>query len=573
MRRSLWLAVVLGVFLPVVGLWAQTAAPTTNSEQPTVTSPQQVSEDASALYEQASGLSLLRGLALTDDQLKQLLPLLQSARDQRQNFLTQAATLWQQADATVQSALAAPGGPATVAAADPTQVRATVAAYGNLQALLQQSQDNLAAQFLALLTPAQAAAVEGAGQAEQRRQVELQLGGAHSVPEYLAGQMDTLRALAPPEYFLLRHWLSRHWAALLRSPDVPGFDYLTGRLLSFMDQTVALPPDAYAAQYDQVPDLLAQYLGLPAAVQTVFFDYSYVELLIGSDQSLAVVQRLLDSPPSGVPEPDPAVQQAADQLAAGADRLALTDLIEALRLTPGQVRAVSALVGPGAGRDAAREQAAALAPDRLILEQIRDALLPGATLPEDLAPSWSTLRDREQQRQREAQAQMVATLLRLQDLLTVDQAALIDWPPAPATATDTRAGQLQDLRQIAAEMQRGYDFLVGLRFQRMALYLRTRVLRTREFVSQYFPPDSPAAPVAFNLALSYVSQAKTTKPPAWDSTWPRLVTDLMIGLGAVPSPWPLPQATRPLSWEQVEAALTSEAAPAFLAALASSAPQ
>jgi len=313
-------------------------------------------------------------------------------------------------------------------------------------------------------------------------------------------------------------------------------------------------------------------MGLPAAAQTVFFDYSYVELLIGSDQSLAVVQRLLGGATPAVPEPDPAVQQAADALATGADRLALTDLLQRLGLTPGQVRALSTLVGPVAGEDAAGAQAAALAPDRVILGQIRDALLPGGTLTQDLTQAWSTLRDREQQRQREAQAEVVTTLLRLQDVLTVDQAALIAWPPAPTTAGDTRAAQLQDLRQIAAEMQRGYAFLAGLRFQRIAIYMRTRVLRTQEFVNQYFPPGSPAAPVAFNLALSYVSQAKTTKPPDWDATWPLLVTDLMIGLGAVPSPWPGPQATRPLSWEQVQAALTSEAAPAFLAALAQSTP-
>jgi hypothetical protein len=502
---------------------------------------------------------------MTDDQLGQLLPILQNLQQARQTMLQTAATLWQQNGATLPSAIdAAAAGRSAAEALAAAQTALT--SFDQAVATLQQANRNAAAQLEALLGPAQDALYESLQQSLVRQQTEALLGGAPSVQDYLAGQIDVLRGLGQSEYQLVRYWEAERLAALLRPANAPGFSYVQARVLDIMDSLYSLNDTTYAYQRPNLAAQIARYLGLPAAVRPVYLTWDQMALLLSSDQSAQVVQQLLGQTPEATPAVDPEVTQQAQQMRDAAAQARVLRLAADMALTAGQLRAMQPAVQQAAAamKRLADGGQARLAKDQASLHELRDTLLAGPTAPPDLQQAWASLQQALQEERRTALGAATAALARTRDFLTTPQAALLDWPSALGGGATTQQAERQELQRVAGQMQRAYYFYSLLRYQRQTLYPRIRVARTRELLDEYLPASSPLRQQAETFVLNLVSQMRNTPEGAWEATWPRLVTELMVGLGAVPGPGEVVSTPRPLAWADYFTVLTDPQAPVII---------
>jgi len=345
---------------------------------------------------------------------------------------------------------------------------------------------------------------------------------------------------------------------MLRPTQAPGFDYLTTRILEILDTVYLADAAAYARQQAALPAMIGQYLGLREVTQPGYFLWDQVELLLQSDQSVQVVQQLLGQQPAPIPPVEGQAAEAAESLARTAGQAQVLALVNDLGLTAGQLRAMAPLVqrAESAIRGLAAATTTRVAGSQAALHQMRDALLAGSALAPEQQQAWTTLREALNQDRQKALAAAVAALVRTRDLLSMEQAALVEWPAALAGGPEQREAQLQDLRAVAGQIRRGYLFFAGLRFQKISIYTRIRVQRSRELLADYLPENSPRWDQAEAFVLGLVSEARSSPLEAWAQVWPRLATRLMVGLGAIPGPESLVATPRPISWERYWGTLT-----------------
>ncbi len=561
-----WLACLCMLLALRVEARAQdTGVPTVPTEAAPVAAAPTTPSDARKLYEQVNALSVVRGLNMTDDQLEQLLPILRNLREARQTALQTAAALWREKGAELRAAVdAAAAG--RIAAEALAGAQAALSAFEQATAALEQANRAAAAQLEGLLGPVQGLLYESRQQSLVRQQSEARLGGAPSVQDYLAGRAEVLRGLGVDEYRLVRYWEATRLAALLRPPNAAGFPYVQARVLELLDALYLLNGPAYAAQRTALPAQIAQYLGLPAAVRPVYFTWDKLDLLLTSEQSVQVAQQLLGQTPEPVPTLDAQVAEQAQQMQEAAAQARVLRLAGDMAMTAGQLAAMQPAVQQAAGakQRGTETQEALIARSQAALQELRDTLLASAGAPLELQQAWVALEQALQEQRQAARSTATAALVRTRDLLTTDQIALVDWPVILGTGSEARQAQLEELRGVAGQMQRAYDFYAQLRYQRRWLYANIRVARTRELLDEYLPADSPLRPQAESFVLGLVSQARTTPEENWNDTWPRLVTDLMVGLGVVPGPGQVVSVPRPVAWEDYFTILTDPQAPVII---------
>jgi hypothetical protein len=524
--------------------------------------------DARKLYEQDNALLVIHGLAMTSDQMKQLLPLLQGLQKARQTFQATAADLWAKKGTAVQGALEAvaagqPLGPALAA------VQAPLDSFSQAAATLQQANQNAAEQLDTLLGPSAEGLYETLPRYLLREQSEQLLGGAANVQEYLANQVDVVRGLDRQSYQLVRYWEAERLAALLRPPAATGFSYVQARMLDMLDRLYLQQDASYTQQRPNLADQIAQYLYLPAAVRPAYFTFNEIALLLTSDQSVQVVEQLLGQKPEPVPGAEPAVAQRAQQMRDAAAQARVLELAGGMGLTVGQLRAMQPLILQAAqAMDPAQT-----APDSVLtgreasLHELRDLLLTGtanSAVPADLQQVWRGLQAELQEDRQTAVGTATDALGQTRELLTVAQTALLDWPGALTGGRATRQAQLGELQAVAAQMLRGYSFFSLMRQVRVSIYPHIRMARAHDLLAEYLPANSPALPQAQTFVLTLVSEARYTTDDQWGGVWPPLVTQLMVGLGAVPGPGAVIAASRPVAWADYFTALSDPQAPVIV---------
>ncbi|HEY3396562.1 MAG TPA: hypothetical protein VGM19_02785 [Armatimonadota bacterium] len=519
-------------------------------------------------YEQAVTLTLVRGLGLTTEQMQALVEVLQETQAARQAAQQQAADLYVPAQVALEAAR-----DAAIAGRAPTPDQAAAAtaalnAYTQVQSGLQTAYENADRRWSTILGPAQDRMVETLTAAQQRKAAEALLGGAPSLADYFAGQMDLMRDLGAGDYHLLRYWESRRLAALLRPDTAPGYDNLANRVLDVMDTTYNTNDQVYTYQRPQLGTRIASYLGLPAAQQATYFQYDLVATMLASDQAIPLLQEIMGLPVSPAPLVVPEKVAAADALQTLAEQARVTRLTAALALTSGQLRAIQPLVTQAAGAISAASQAeeGRLGGRLTLLQEVRTQLRAGPALNADTQQGWNQL-DAALDADRElAWGNAASLILGLREFLTTDQTNLVNWPVLLSGGAATRATQLQQLQGIAGQLQRGYSFMVLLRYQRQTLYPSIRIARTQELLDEYLPPGADRA-AGQTFVLNLLSQMRNTRESFWDATWPNLITQLMVGLGAIPGPGAPLLLNRPLAWDDLVNAFTADSSPSLVAAM------
>ncbi len=552
---------LLGLLLMTAGLGMAQETPATPAV-PDAESPRQ-------LYEQVNALLIVRGLGMSQEQVAQILPLVYVLREARRDAREALAELWTNSGEALQTALAAAvAGRASPEALAPAQ--AALAEYEAISAGLLQAHRNAATQLALVLSPAQEALYETLSQFLVREQAQGLLGGAPSVQHYFVAQMDLLRSLSFEDYRLVRFWQAQRLAMLLRPAQAVGFAQVRARLLEAMDSIYLLDDSTYLLRRPYLPEEIAVYLGLPSAVRPTYFQWDQMALFLTSDQTPAVLQYLLEEPADPVREPDPAVEERVRLLEDAAGRARVLLLARTMDLTAGQMAAMQPLVQQAAAavRSPAEAEAATLAGQQTFLRQFREALLAAPEPPAELTQAWLALRENRQSQQLMALGTATDSLVQTRDFLTVEQSDLVAWPPALAGGANRQA-QLQELRYIAGQMAVGLIFLDRRRSAAGQQAFRGYMLpaRTITMLNAYVPPDSPYRRQAEDFLLDMVREGRSVPAAAWEATWPGMVTDLMVALGAVPGPGAIFGPAPVESWSTYFGTLTDPAAPGTLAAV------
>ena len=525
--------------------------------------------DARKLYEQDNALLVIHGLSVSKDQMTQLLTILRGLQQGRQTFQATAADLWAKNGPAIQTALG------SVAAGQPVQaalaaVQGPLTSFSQAAAALQQANRNGAQALDTLLGPSAQGLYETLPRYLLRQQSEQSLGGLANIQEYLANQADVIRALNQNEYQLVRYWEAERLAALLRPPTAAGFPALHARVLDMLDRLYLQNNGSYSQQRATLPDQIAQYLGIPAAVRPAYFSFNEIALLLTSDQSVQIVQQLLGQTPQPVPATDAGVVQRSQQMRDAAAQARWLLLAAAMRLSVGQARAMQPLLLTAAGAMDPQQTA----PDSLLaarqdsLHQLRDVLLAGtanAAVPADLQQVWLGLQDELQADRQKAVATATTALSKTREVLTVAQSALLDWPGALTGGAATPEDQLTELRGVAAQMLRGYSFLNVIRHVRSSIYPSMRLAETSTLLGEYFPPNSPALPQMQNFVLNLCSETRYATIDQWPGMIAPLMTRLMEGIGAVPGPSTVVAAARPVAWADYFSTFSDPQAPIIAA--------
>ena len=551
-----------------------------DEEQPAAATEQTTAQTA---YEEANALMIVRGLGLAGDQLQLLATFLQTTGQQRQAYRAQITALWARQAPAIHAALpawlsyAAP--PANAGDAEGALRLAYQSAAG-----LDRTYDNAIGQWIAGLLPTQAALLESPAQAASRQANQGLLGGVTDPATYLADVADALRSLDSRAYEAVKYWEAARLVALL-GPSVPIADPATAarQLVTMYDQIYAINNVAYNAQRAGLPAAITQNLGLPAAGTTTRapYDLDDLRLLFSSDAALARVQGLVNPKAAPVPPVDEPTQTALEEMGKAVAQWRAYSLLAALQMTPGQIQAIQPLVAQAGARRKTLEAAEASTQAQAGSELADLAAALGAAtamLPE--APQrWGPVVMRLRSLRQTAAQDMTGLLARIPQYLSLAQASQTNWPAAPAGVQGQGAGQgqaqsatLEELREVAARLAGGRNFLESLRRVPANMYVRLRIGRTRDFIAQYLPAGSAEAQDAQTWVLDVVSQSKRTSDLDWNQVAPAMVTDMMIRLGAVPVAVPGAGGNKPLAWSDVYDILTDPAAPDAVAALVQARP-
>ena len=169
----------------------------------------------------------------------------------------------------------------------------------------------------------------------------------------------------------------------------------------------------------------------------------------------------------------------------------------------------------------------------------------------------------EQMQSAEAEKKLILfqALLRVQRTLSPQQRAMVDWtPPGDVLRSLPPRQQLARLRRRAQLVATALDFLESVKFLQTSEYARVKIPRTRRFVEEFFPPDTPQFDRAMETALEIVRQARYIGLDEWRAgRGLEVATILLEELGLIMPPPPAQPARAAFTWQQVADILTGPA--------------
>lgn len=519
---------------------------------------------AEEAYTRAVTLMVVRALALGPEQLQRLGALQTMVAQQRRAYRSQMAATWRDLGPALTASLTAwltntPPPPAA------PQARAALVAAVQAQVSLRAAVDQAAQQWEAGLGPDQAARVESPAEAAEREANAAAFSGATSPQEFLAQVADALRTLDTRTYDAVKYWEAERLVFALAN-QVPVGDpaMAAAQLLDMFDELRALPAAVYEAQRQTLPAAIAQALNLPTqpAATPEVFTLDEARVLFTQDAAVAQVRKLLaqealSAAPEGEAAGVDAMEKALAQFRAG-------DLVTTLDLSLGQLRQVQPIVSE-AGQERAATEAkvrAHLLAQQAPFRELADRLEGATTISPDIPGRWQQLEGPVREMLLTSREKQNGILWGIREFLSVAQIGLTDWPSC-------RQGEgpealAQELRAVGGDLAYGRQFLEDLRRLPTFMYTRTRVLRAQELVAKYLPEEAPDREEVRQRVLDTISRAHTTPNEEWDNVAPRLSTDLMATLGALPAPGG-PALAKPLAWREVYETFTHpEAGPALL---------
>ncbi|MBC7287935.1 MAG: hypothetical protein H5T86_07805, partial [Armatimonadetes bacterium] len=218
----------------------------------------------------------------------------------------------------------------------------------------------------------------------------------------------------------------------------------------------------------------------------------------------------------------------------------LLALISDLRLAPDQVAALVQLVAQiGNDVDAANADRKALAERaRELMPAVEAALRQGKPLEADMADKVQQILAEDDQTIGELKRAMADYLRRMARMLRPEQQRLVNWtPPGDVLRLIPAEFAAMRLRQRAAIIRRGLDFLNYLKYRTAKDYMNLKVSQSREFVAAFVDPRSPAYARALEMTLDLVSEARMVAREEWEGGADvEYATHLMRAIGALRDP-------------------------------------
>jgi len=150
------------------------------------------------------------------------------------------------------------------------------------------------------LTEEQRRLIQTEAQAQQRRQLQQRLGGAATVGEFLANELEQMRDLMPDEYQRVRTARARRIARRVLARRARNLDAFGGRILAIMDEVTSWSAEKYGEQRESLPAQISTSLGLEEQQPTEqMVTYEQVLALAKGERAAALLTSCLEASQGG----------------------------------------------------------------------------------------------------------------------------------------------------------------------------------------------------------------------------------------------------------------------------------
>lgn len=208
-------------------------------------------------------------------------------------------------------------------------------------------------------------------------------------------------------------------------------------------------------------------------------------------------------------------------------------LVLDLQLDNRQLGTLTAAVSTAARMVAASDRTGA-GPGGDLLQQEFQALAEGRQLTGQQQAALEQLRAAEREQRGRLYAAADAQIKRLRRALSPQQAALIDWTAPPEVpAVPDESGALEELRNLAANLDHARGFLDRLRYAIPTLYIQTRQGRIDEFLREYYEPGTEEFFAARDWTIKLLDDARMVDEEQWPREAPAFASELLQRVGGL----------------------------------------
>jgi len=384
----------------------------------------QEAEDAAQVAQDVELLRVVRRIALTQEQIQELLPLLQKAQQAQAEFAQERAEATERLQEHIEAVIdSLARGRAPTPARDDI-IRDRLSALERKRQQLEQKLQKVWDEVIsAVLTPDQAALIE-TRQQEAKRLARLKLWqGAKTALDFVMNSLKQARDLMPDEYANARLAIAGQTAAGLLDPAAPGFSALQSRVAALFDELYPVPAQQFQRDEARITEYVAQTLQITPTMRVPDEDeiipYSRFMDVIKNPRTLELLGGV-----KVTPTPEDHLQPLLNAL--DALRLAHT-----LQLDAAQLRELASYSTAIQDIISQQNQAKAQLEEGNVetLKKVREALLAGTALDTDLTTQLEAFETQAKREEESFKQRVRDEALDAFDVLYPKQQDLVTLPP------------------------------------------------------------------------------------------------------------------------------------------------
>ncbi len=455
-------------------------------------------------------------LALTTDQARQIAQILTSLQGTLSAGVKLREQLGQDKLQAINTVLAA-----WLAGTQPDAVSLTSANDAANQVTTQDATEKQAVEaagnsVLQLLTAAQRNQVEQDRDAQARAQNEMRLDGSPSIGDYIARELQIERRLMPEEYVAVRELNAARIASKIVNPRSNQYPRVEDAVLQLLDQVSRMSDQEFYRDLPTLPARVRNFLGItndtvPKPVREDLF------LQWLRDPRTAAYMSVYGTPALPLAA-EPAAQK--EPIRTALDSANIITFLTNLGLNRGQLAALLTVVGQAKieverVRLAKEGLMSVYAPDVI---KALPLLISGQELPQVSVDffngAFAKLRDQDDQ----LTGALIPLVQSVQRIFNPRQANLIDWRVPPAVgATESPAERAKEAQADAVKVREAAHLVAGLRPFGQAEYIRVRVSRIEQLMTEYMDRGDPNFARVREQIGNIITDARGIPDAQWDS--------------------------------------------------------
>lgn len=244
------------------------------------------------LYQDVSLLLTVRKLDLTAEQIAAVAGQAQALATQRAELTQLRRTVWAEDGKHFEAVNEAWLEGKRTPARDKRAADNALEKVQKAEARLREAEEEATGRLRAGLTEEQRALVESSSQAQARRERQARMGGEKSVGQFVARKLDEVRDLMVDEYGLVAGGEAQAIAEAIVGPGAANVNQMAGAVLEMMNQARAWSREQYAANREQLPGFVEQFLGFSEPDPNLFVTWDQLRALLASERAVVVLGEL-----------------------------------------------------------------------------------------------------------------------------------------------------------------------------------------------------------------------------------------------------------------------------------------